>query len=54
MPFLLVLTLVAVAAFVSWRLMQTSLNEQSPSGSRRPAPRGPDDDPDFLRSLDRR
>ncbi|GII88488.1 hypothetical protein Ssi03_64780 [Sphaerisporangium siamense] len=58
---LIVVLLVAVGG-VFWLLLGRPLSEQTvqrrrmgrPSGNRPPVVRGPDDDPDFLRDLDRR
>ncbi|MGB3697136.1 MAG: hypothetical protein WBA05_06860 [Gordonia sp. (in: high G+C Gram-positive bacteria)] len=54
MPYLFVILIVVAAAYLSWRLVQTRLEaeQQHHAGTRPPAPRGPDDDPDFLRTLD--
>ncbi|MFT3661151.1 MAG: hypothetical protein QM809_07045 [Gordonia sp. (in: high G+C Gram-positive bacteria)] len=50
--FFLVILLVAVG-FVVWRISQTppGHGDGPVRGPRREAPRGPDDDPDFLRRL---
>ena len=53
---LLVVILVAVAIYLVTRALQQRSGRPEP-GRRRPAPPrvvGPDDDPDFLRDLDRR
>lgn len=45
-----VLIVVATVVFILWKMSKAS---QGPAGtsSRREAPRGPDDDPEFLRKL---
>ena len=55
MIYLLVAALICAIAFIGWRLvgLQSGSDAQYvPDRRRREAPRGPDDDPDFLRSLD--
>ena len=56
MPYLFVVLIVVVAAYLAWRMMQAQPHELAGPAPRRrpPAPRGPDDDPDFLKSLDDR
>lgn len=56
MPYLFIVLIVFTAAYLAWRMMQSQPHEHAgpPRGPRPPAPRGPDDDPDFLRSLDNR
>ncbi|GAA1940452.1 hypothetical protein GCM10009797_37140 [Nocardioides hwasunensis] len=51
-----VLLVVAVIAFVVWTLVRLSLRrlDGGTGGSSEPRVIGPDDDPDFLRDLDRR
>ncbi|MDR7255737.1 hypothetical protein J2X46_004754 [Nocardioides sp. BE266] len=52
-----VLLVVAVIAFVVWVLVRVALRrigDGDDGGSSRPRVIGPDDDPDFLRGLDRR
>ncbi|WP_374454642.1 hypothetical protein [Nocardioides sp.] len=52
-----VLLVVAVIAFVVWVLVKVALRRIGGGGdgpSSRPRVIGPDDDPDFLRGLDRR
>ncbi|MGB3302586.1 hypothetical protein [Gordonia sp. (in: high G+C Gram-positive bacteria)] len=52
MAYLIMIAIVIAAAYLSWRLMQSqSVENGQPRGSRPPAPKGPDDDPDFLRTL---
>lgn len=55
MPYLLAIVMIVAAAYLTWRLVgaQASQRDDVRSGARGSAPRGPDDDPDFLRSLDR-
>lgn len=56
MPYLIVIAIVFAAAYLSWRLVQSQLDENEPHqprGSRPQAPKGPDDDPDFLRTLNK-
>ncbi|WP_199832544.1 hypothetical protein [Gordonia iterans] len=48
--FYVAIVLLAVG-FVVWRISQTPSNGGSAPGPRREIPRGPDDDPDFLRKL---
>ena len=49
-----VLLVVAVIAFVVWTLVRLTLRRlEGGSGGSRPRVIGPDDDPDFLRGLDR-
>ena len=47
------LLVVAVIAFVVWTLVKLSLRRLDGGGTSRPRVIGPDDDPDFLRGLDR-
>ncbi|WP_193392915.1 hypothetical protein [Gordonia phthalatica] len=56
MPYLFVVLIVFAAAYLAWRITRTQPHQHAgPSrGQQPPAPRGPDDDPDFLRSLDDR
>ena len=51
-----VLLVVAVIAVVVWLLVRMTLRrlDGGGGGSSRPRVMGPDDDPDFLRGLDRR
>jgi hypothetical protein len=50
-----VLLVVAVIAFVVWTLVRLSLKRlEGGSGGSQSRVVGPDDDPDFLRGLDRR
>jgi hypothetical protein len=52
-----VLLVVAVIAFVVWllvRLILRRIGDGGDGGSSRPRVIGPDDDPDFLRDIDRR
>lgn len=52
-----VLLVVAVIAFVVWVLVRAALRrigEEGDGPASRPRVIGPDDDPDFLRGLDRR
>ena len=50
-----VLLVVAVIAVVVWLLVRMTLRRiDGGGGSSRPRVMGPDDDPDFLRGLDRR
>ncbi|MFM9378412.1 hypothetical protein [Gordonia sp. VNK21] len=48
MPYLLALLVLCVIGFLVWRLLTG--REHVPPADRN-APRGPDDDPDFLRKL---
>ncbi|WP_186349687.1 hypothetical protein [Gordonia spumicola] len=52
MPYILAAALICAIAFVAWRLVGASQPADVVPESRRASPRGPDDDPDFLRSLD--
>lgn len=58
LKFLLVVILIAVAVYLATRAMQDRGTKPAPRRTQRPAPpprvMGPDDDPDFLRDLDRR
>ncbi|WP_169515208.1 hypothetical protein [Gordonia shandongensis] len=57
MAYLFAIAIIAATVYISWRLVQTRAHDQqepSITPRRRVAPRGPDDDPDFLRSLDDR
>lgn len=49
MAYVYVLIVLAAVGFVVWKITQTPKGP-APS-SRRDAPRGPDDDPEFLRKL---
>ena len=52
-----VLLVVAVIAFVVWllvRLILKRIGDAGDGGTSRPRVIGPDDDPDFLRDIDRR
>ncbi|MCF8570057.1 hypothetical protein L5G32_07225 [Gordonia sp. HY002] len=53
MGFVFVAVLICAIAFVGWRLvgLQQSSEQPVPDRRRKQAPKGPDDDPDFLRSL---
>ncbi len=44
---------VAAIAFVVWLLVKVALRRLDGPGGSRPRVIGPDDDPDFLRGLDR-
>ena len=44
---------VALIAFVVWALVRLMLRRLDGGGGSRPRTLGPDDDPDFLRGLDR-
>ncbi|MDZ5663222.1 hypothetical protein SFC79_15725 [Nocardioides sp. S-58] len=48
-----VLLVVALIAFAVWVLVRLTLRRLDGSGGSRPRVIGPDDDPDFLRGLDR-
>jgi hypothetical protein len=48
-----VLLVVAVIAFVVWSLVRLVETRRSGGGRSQPRIIGPDDDPDFLRGLDR-
>ena len=48
-----VLLVVAVIAFVVWVLVRMTLRRLDGGSSSQPRVIGPDDDPDFLRGLDR-
>jgi hypothetical protein len=48
-----VLLVVAAIAFVVWVLVRLTLRRLDGGGGSRPRVIGPDDDPDFLRGLDR-
>ena len=48
-----VLLVVAAIAFVVWVLVKLTLRRMDGPGGSRPRVIGPDDDPDFLRGLDR-
>jgi hypothetical protein len=54
--FLLVVVLVAVAVYLIVRVIQRRGIAPQPPGPKAPPPRpfGPDDDPDFLRDLDKK
>ncbi|WP_132992239.1 hypothetical protein [Gordonia zhaorongruii] len=58
MIYVLIAALICAIAFVAWRLAETRAQPGSQGAQRVPgrwqsgAPRGPDDDPEFLRSLD--
>ncbi|EGD55353.1 hypothetical protein [Gordonia neofelifaecis] len=52
MAYLFVVAVVILAAYLSWRLVQTRGQEIVTHDARSSVPRGPDDDPDFLRTLD--
>ncbi|MBM7365967.1 hypothetical protein [Gordonia hydrophobica] len=54
MVYLFLVLIVFAAAYLSWRIVQTRPGADGGDAptQRPPAPRGPDDDPDFLRSLD--
>ncbi|MBB6627381.1 hypothetical protein H5V45_08615 [Nocardioides sp. KIGAM211] len=56
LKFLLVVILIAVAVYLTARVIQRRGIAPTPRRSQQPPPRpfGPDDDPDFLRDLDRR
>lgn len=59
LKFLLLVILVAVAVYLTTRALQRRGEIQAPRAQRRPRPEpprviGPDDDPDFLRDLDRK
>jgi hypothetical protein len=56
LKFLLVVILVAVAVYLVARVIQRRGVGPAPRPRHQPPPRpmGPDDDPDFLRDLDRR
>jgi hypothetical protein len=56
LKFLLVVILVAVAVYLLTRAIQRRGVAPAPRPRHQPPPRptGPDDDPDFLRDLDRR
>ncbi|GAA2388766.1 MULTISPECIES: hypothetical protein [Gordonia] len=54
MPYLFVVLVVIVAAYLSWRLVESRMQDQTGRSDRSSVPRGPDDDPDFLRRLDER
>jgi hypothetical protein len=49
-----VLLVVAVIAVLVWVLVRMALKRLDGGGTSRPRVMGPDDDPDFLRGLDRR
>jgi hypothetical protein len=49
-----VLLVVAAIAFVVWVLVRLTLRRLDGGAASRPRVIGPDDDPDFLRGLDRR
>ncbi|HSU01837.1 MAG TPA: hypothetical protein VLK03_04750 [Nocardioides sp.] len=48
-----VLLVVAAIAFVVWVLVKLTIRRLDGPGGSRPRVIGPDDDPDFLRGLDR-
>jgi hypothetical protein len=56
LKFLLVVILVAVAVYLTVRVIQRRGIAPTPRSAppRPPRPMGPDDDPDFLRDLDRK
>jgi hypothetical protein len=56
LKFLLVVILVAVAVYLTVRVIQRRGIAPAPRSAppRPPRPMGPDDDPDFLRDLDRK
>ncbi|MGO3328070.1 MAG: hypothetical protein ACTIMF_15975 [Gordonia sp. (in: high G+C Gram-positive bacteria)] len=54
MGFVFVAVLICAIAFVGWRLVglqQSSSEQHVPDYRRKQAPKGPDDDPDFLQNL---
>ncbi|WOC11707.1 hypothetical protein [Gordonia sp. MP11Mi] len=54
MGFVLAAVLICAIAFIGWRLIglrQPPSEHPVPDRRRGPAPKGPDDDPDFLSSL---
>ena len=55
MKFLLVIVLIAIAVYLTIRVIERRGLPPSDTARRRPpqGPMGPDDDPDFLRGLDR-
>ncbi|GAA1479654.1 hypothetical protein GCM10009624_00940 [Gordonia sinesedis] len=56
MTFLFATIGVLAVGYLLWRAFGPQLSERTTptAGRGRPAPKGPDDDPDFLRDLDRR
>ena len=48
-----ILLIVVVIGFVVWALVRLVVSRQLGGGTSRPRVIGPDDDPDFLRGLDR-
>jgi hypothetical protein len=48
-----VVLVVAAIAFLVWLLVKLMLRRLDGGGASRPRAMGPDDDPDFLRGLDR-
>ncbi|WP_169317525.1 hypothetical protein [Gordonia hirsuta] len=50
MAYLYLLIILVAVGFVVWKISQAPKNPPAPT-SRRDAPRGPDDDPEFLRRL---
>ena len=48
-----VVLVVALIAFLVWALVKLMLRRLDGGGGSRPRTLGPDDDPDFLRGLDR-
>ena len=55
MPYLFAIIVIASAAYIAWRLatIKPEAGTRAGAPSRPEAPRGPDDDPEFLRSLEK-
>ena len=53
MQYLLVILVVSAIAYLAWRLLTTPRDGGGGASNpgRREVPRGPDDDPDFLRKI---
>lgn len=51
MAFVYLLIIAAAIGFVVWKMTQAQGGTPTGSARRRDVPRGPDDDPDFLRKL---
>ncbi len=51
MAFVYLLIIVIAIGFVVWKIMQAQGGTPTDAGPRHDVPRGPDDDPDFLRKL---